>query len=409
MLSNNGYVRGEYAVIGKTVYAGTKLSDYRLNNDEFTKHYLTTKEYVDSKIRVNSIFSVKSGYTHQISEGKINAYSPSVTEPANLDIDGKLITISESFSADDGYIIKEDGKYSIGIIEDGNGTVGYQEELDLGQQLYSELDNQIYTLIEAPIGTSSAVIPILVPETLSITISNNNNNDVITFDKLYNDTVYHKLTINPLSFASLEQTIDFTIPSSSTSIYGKYIEYCLQNYAENSASKIISLSAFSGIHNNKQNEFTALLFETSTNNYTAIFEHTEGTSGNEHTIINTINLTYNNGSYTDSSTSPSSIIGEGNYTYYLIDYYNNNVVKVILTGGSSGTPATMGSPTIETINTANDYFKDLSLLAEFKITKNLTESSKKYTVSIRALSSPENQKVSDWTVESSIILNTYRQ
>jgi len=408
MLSNNGYVRGEYAVIGKTVFAGTKLSDYRLNNDEFTKHYLTTKEYVDSKVKGNSIFSVKSGYTHSINN---NAISPLST---GNDADGKPVTKTEestdtegTFSSIGNYIIKNDGVYSIGVIEDTAGTVGYQVELELGQQLYSELDNQIYTLIEAPIGTSSTVISILVPETLSITISNSNNNDVITFDKLYNDTVYHKLTINPLSFASLEQEIVFIIPSSSTSIYGKYIEYCLQNYAENSASKIISLSAFSGIHNNGENEFTALLFETSTNNYTAMFEHTEGTS----TIINTIKLTYTAGTPGTYANNSSSIIGEGNYTYYLIDYYNNNVVKVILTEGSSQshTPATFDSSTIETINTANNYFKDLSLLAEFKITKNLTASPKIYTVSIRALSSPENQKVSDWTVESSIILNTYKQ
>ena len=46
-------------------------------------------------------------------------------------------------------------------------------------------------------------------------------------------------------------------------------------------------------------------------------------------------------------------------------------------------------------------------MKKIKITKDLTASPKTYTVSIRALSSPENQRVSDWTVESSIILNTY--
>ena len=400
MISNNGYIRGEYAVIGKTAYAGTKLSDYRLNNDEFTKHFLTTKEYVDSKVVGNSIFSIKSGYTHSISNNTISPLN------SGNDADGKSVTKREgteettsTFLSTGNYIINNNGVYSIGVIENTTGTVGHQVELELGQQLYSELDNQIYTLIQY----GSPVTKILVPETITTTISNENNNDIITFDKLFNDTIYHKLTINPLNFTSLEQSISFSIPITGTTTYDKYIEYCLNNYTENDTSKIISLSAFSGIHNNGQNEFTALLFETSTNNYTAMFEHTERTS----TIINTINLTYTAGTPGTYADNSSSIIGEGNYTYYLIDYYNNNVVKVVLTGGSTGISATMGNPTVETINTTNGYFKDLSLLAEIKITKDLTASPKTYTVSIRALSSPENQRVSDWTVESSIILNTY--
>lgn len=405
MLSNNGYVRGQYGVFGDKVYSGIKLTDYSLNNDEYTKHFLTTKEYVDSKFSKNTVFSVKSGYVHSMVNQNITRYEVG-TDPT-FDNDGKKITINEkSFVENDGYIIKSSGNYSIGFIDsDETGHINDIIQLELGQQLYSELDNQIYTLISAPIGNNNAIIPILVPETITTTITNSNNNDVITFDKLYNDTVYHKLTINPLSFSLLEQTIEFTIPSNATTLYDKYIEFCLNNYTENDTSKIISLSAFSGIHNDGQNEFTTLLFETSTNKYTAMFEHTEGSS----TIINTINLTYTAGTPGTYANDSSVINGYGNYTYYLIDYYNNNVVKVVLSGGTSATThPTMNTPTIETINITNGYFKDLSLLAEIKITKDLTASPKTYTVSIRALSSPENQRVSDWTVESSIILNTYK-
>ena len=416
MLSNNGYVRGQYGVFGDKVYSGIKLNEYNLFNDEYTKHFLTTKEYVDSKFSKNTAFSVKSGYVHSMSgENNITQYSVGTTAEPKFDEDGKKITNNENFEVNDGYIIKSGDIYSIGYInsvETGTGTGHINDiiQLELGQQLYSELDNQIYTLIEAPIGgNNSTIIPILVPETITTTITNSNNNDVITFDKLYNDTVYHKLTINPLSFSLLEQTIEFTIPSNATTLYDKYIEFCLNNYAENDTSKIISLSAFSGIHNDGQNEFTTLLFETSTNKYTAMFEHTEGTS----TIINTINLTYTAGTQGTPGTyaNASSVInGYGNYTYYLIDYYNNNVVKVVLKNGTSPTiHPTMETPITETINITNGYFKDLSLLAEIKITKDLTASpNKTYTVLIRALSSPENQRVSDWTVESSIILNTYK-
>ena len=408
MLNNNGYIRGEYAVIGKTAFAGTKLSDYKLDNDEFTKHYLTTKEYVDSKIKVNSLFSVKSGYTHQIINGKITALS------TNSDFDGKPITKTESLISSGGYIIKNDeGEYSVGIIEDNTGKVGYEEELELGQQLYSELDNQIYTLIEY----GSPATKILVPETITTTISNSNNNDIITFDKLFNDTVYHKLTISPLDLSTTTtHTVSLTIPTTTTnpSNYTSYIEYMLKNNMEESVGKVISLSSYSGI---VKSDINALLFEI-----VETIEETEhiyytaqiSTKENNVEVIDTITLTYSSG-----TTPPYNIVNNKTTinstqtkTYYLIDYYNKNVVKCSLTssGGTSPAEAAVSidlSPSTTTI--PNEYVKDLNLLAELNISKSLTSGSESYTITIRALSSPEAQHITNWVIETPLILNTYKQ
>lgn len=395
MLSNNGYVRGEYAVIGKTVYAGTKLSDYRLNNDEFTKHYLTTKEYVDSKVKGNSIFSVKSGYTHQLNgEGKISAYSTDT----NPDYDGKpIITLESSIINGGGYIIEDNNNnYSIGIVEDAEGTVGYQVNLELGQQMYSELDNQIYTLIEY----GSPAKKILVPETIKTTITNSNNNDVITFDKLFNDTVYHKLTISPLDLSTTTtHTVTLTIPTTGAgaSNYTSYIEYMLKNNLEEQVGKIISLSSYSGIVNSGINY---LLFETSS----------DSASSNLESMIdenNIIKLTYNK--TTPGYTNNGSVLSDSTSgTYYLIDYYNSNVFKCVIVDGSIDTSASSIDLSPSTTEVSNVYAKDLSLLADLNISKSLTSGSESYTITIRALSSPESQHITNWVIETPLILNTYK-
>ena len=407
MLSNNGYVRGQYGVFGDKVYSGIKLNEYNLYNDEYTKHFLTTKEYVDSKFSKNTAFSVKSGYVHSMNgENNITQYAVGTPNPT-FDNDGKIITINENFVVNDGYIIKSGDIYSIGFlnsVETGTETVtGHINDiiqLELGQQLYSELDNQIYTLISAPIGNNSTIIPILVPETITTTITNSNNNDVITFDKLLNDTIYHKLTVSfNLSNSSPTDSLTFTIPSLSSTNYEKYIGYMLKNNNEESVSKIISLSSYSGIVNNGIN---LLLVETSS---------TASTSDLECMIDenNIIKLKYTKGTqedpgdkYTNNGSSLTITTGD----YYLIDYYNKHVVK-----------ASLPLPTVQTqqipiddanIGTDNTYAKDLSLIAELSISKTLTSGSGSYTINIRALSSPDSQHITPWVIETPLILNTYK-
>jgi len=411
MITNNGYIRGEYAVIGKTAYAGTKLSDYRLHDDEFTKHYLTTKEYVDSKVVGNSIYSIYSPYTHNYSgSGSISAFT------SGNDDDGKPINIGEDLSAGAGkrYVLLISGNYNLGIV-DSSGSVGVITELDLGQQIYSELDNQIYTLIQY----GSPATKILVPETITLNsltntdASNITTTDIITFDKLFNDSVYHKITISPLDLSTNKiYTSTLTIPTTtSPSNYTAYIEYLLKNNNEENVGKIISLSSYSGIVNTGIN---ALLFEIDEeqHRYTAQISTIESNVE----VIDTITITY-------SSSGPSySIYNDGttinstsNNTYYLIDYYNKHVVKCDIdnSGASPTASVSIDDSNIGAGTAADVYEKDLSLLADLTISKIPASSPStgytSYTITIRALSSPETQHITDWVIETPLILNTYKQ
>ena len=439
MLSNNGYVRGQYGVFGDKVYSGIKLTEYNLYDNEYTKHYLTTKEYVDSKFSKNTVFSVKSGYVHSMNgENNITQYTvgTSGTPPKpNADIDGKIITINENFVENDGYIIKSGDIYSIGFLNSvGTGTpkTGHINDiikLELGQQLYSELDNQIYTLISAPIGEDESQniisIPILVPETITLdnihytdedTYQDNpiTTTDIITFDKLFNDSVYHKITISPLDLSTNKiYSTTLTIPTTSTpSNYTAYIEYMLKNNNEESVGKIISLSSYSGI---VKNGINALLFEisviingTPTTAYTAQISTIE----NNVEVIDIITIYY-------SSSEPSiinaktTINSTSNNTYYLIDYYNKHVVKCVINNGTSGSASvSIDDNNIGTGSQYDVYTKDLSLLAELNITKVAAISPNtgyaSYKIVIRALSSPDSQHITPWVIETPLILNTYK-
>ena len=371
MLSNNGYVRGEYAVIGNTAIAGTKLSQYS-KEDEYTKHYLTTKEYVDNKVKGNSVFSVKSAYTHTESSGSITAYT------SGNDIDGKNILIAETLENGGGYIIKSSNNYILGILDNASGQIGLRITLELGQQLYSEIDNQLYTIVKDDNNNL-----ILVPEMLSksITISESSTeifDDIITFDKLYNNTIFHKLSLKTgqtIDFSSTTSKI-YTIstiptPSPDTNL-DSYKRNLINNNDEITSKQLYTMYSYSGIplSSRSQGGSTinidgwALVFETDATNhkYTAMFEYTD----NNTTITDVINVIYDTS--TSTYTNSSSVIQSTNKNYILIDYYNHHTILVNISSSS------INSVNIddENINSTN-YYQDLSLLVELTLSKTISD------------------------------------
>lgn len=396
MISNNGYIRGEYAVIGNTAMAGTKLNQYS-KEDEYTKHYLTTKEYVDSKVKGNSVFSIKTPYTHTISNEAITAYQANES-----DTDGKHVAANEVLVQNGNYIVGEGTgirSYKMVILDNNTGTVGMSIPLELGQQFYCELDKQLYTIVNnEPNGF------LLVSEMLSseLTISEGDPStdiftDTITYDKLYNNIILHKIQLEQ------DQTIDFssttthtystvTALSDSTNI-NLYKKNTVNNNAEEVSKQVFSMYSYSGIPNDPTVNW-ALLFETEPNKYTAMFED----SGN----TDIINLAYN--SSTPAYTVESSTIESTDKTFILIDYYNHHIVKVVLTSG------TLGSPTIDDSNiNESNYYKDLSLLVELTITKTISSGTTTYNYIFTAISSPDKQNIIGWsTTDPLIVMSTYK-
>lgn len=407
MLSNNGYVRGEYAVIGNTAIAGTKLSQYS-KEDEYTKHYLTTKEYVDSKVKGNSVFSVKSAYTHTESSGSITAYT------TGNDIDGKNIVIAESLTSGGGYIIKSSNDYILGILDNASGQIGLRITLELGQQLYNELDNQLYTIVKD--NNNLILVPEMLSKTLTLSESSTDIfDDDITFDKLYNNTIFHKLTLKT------GQTIDFssttskiydisTIPSTSTSL-DNYKKNLINKNDEIVSKQLFTMYSYSGIPlpSRNNNEITingwALLFETdaTTHKYTAMFEYVP--QGGSTTITDVINVSYDTSTSTYTNLS-SDIHSTTDRKYILIDYYNHHTILATYTNSTTTLSVNIDDSNITSAN----YYQDLSLLVELTITKTTSSNADAtYNYVFKAISSPDKQNIIGWaTIDPLVLISTYK-
>lgn len=174
---------------------------------------------------------------------------------------------------------------------------------------------------------------------------------------------------------------------------------------EENAGKIISLSSYSGIIKIWIN---ALLFEIDEPNhrYTAQISTLE----NNIEVIDIITLTYDNTTpnYTVYNNG-TTINSTEDKTYYLIDYYNRHVIKFDIdnSGASPELTTSIDNLNIDIDNT--DYVKDLILLVELNISKiGSNNNYTSYFITIRALSSPENQHITPWIIETPLILNTYK-
>jgi len=201
MITNNSYIRSDYGIINKNIIAQTKLNEY---DKETNKNFLTTKEYVDSKINneINNLcYSVEVPYIHTY-----NSLNPYYGGEDYHDVDGKYIMNDYKFITNKWYLLKDNDEYYLfsGISENDGFDIDIKKtiKMNIGQRIWCKSDNKIYYLIsflnnydEYDESITYTYLNILIP------------ND-FQFDLTQSNTERIKLKCNPLEFTNFYHIIE---------------------------------------------------------------------------------------------------------------------------------------------------------------------------------------------------------
>lgn len=369
MITNNSYIRSDYGVINKNIIAQTKLNEYDKENN---KNFLTTKEYVDTKInnfKVKINYTIGVPYIHIINNNSIVPYSKSSEN--NYDFDGKKILYNYSFSlnesgsliTDEYFIIKEldeNGIYRYKLIkgepDENDDKLIITEKIDLmeGIILFCKYDLQYYTLISynyiennGSVSNKQIITSInnLIIFDTNILTTPKKLNDKITFNIMNPQIINHNINLSNLSINELFNNIFINDmlskfinpPPPATSIYlinefyRNYFKDILKLYNDEyynyyfdrlikDANQIIYFKSYSGIP--KIN----ISRESGTNDY--IIKTPKNTSlspfFNEFKLINTYQNLKEENFYVILRYKENITISNTNYEIYTAEIELNN-------------------------------------------------------------------------------------
>ena len=208
MITNNSYIRSDYGIINKNIIAQTKLDEY---NKESNKNFLTTKEYVDSKIvnNVNICYTIDNPYVYEIKEENNQKYIENIS--GDYDIDGK---IKYGYINDYGYYI---GRYvenniiiyetdykliKVGQEKQNKYFIIEENDIHIGQEFYSKFDQEIYKFVMYYIEYNNSYNKTIIFTPINIYLNIDKQNepkeeiyDLLIFN-INNNILYHNVMIN---------------------------------------------------------------------------------------------------------------------------------------------------------------------------------------------------------------------
>ena len=460
MITNNSYIRSDYGIINKNIIAQTKLKEY---DKESNKNYLTTKEYVDSKInnvKVNLCYSIENPYVYEILTNGTQEYITNQNEEEQgeyieEDIDGKDILNSSSSTGhiyfnNNGYYIGRYVKRSeadptqiisyndyklIKIEVNNDRTIGYiieKNDINIGQELYSKLDQEIYKfiiynekiiveeeeeiiqkIIFVPynnrlelINTGGPNNPIEITDNIIFNLYDNkiyhylNGTDSKTFYVIDNNTEYIKenkvIDGNNYYFDNTKPIYNFynNYLFSDEKVINEYFFYYKYLYSDN---HIINYYSYSGIpkitiNNNvitipkpgsgdfnnftlssnyinlKTDDFYVILEKYNEDNEYEYYKGLIELNNNGIIETNTIKIKYGNNNYIDDGCDFESNTINGNLQFILINYNRKTALNIIKTINNNDENVYNINVFGDTDITKIKFEQDLTLMISLNIT-----------------------------------------
>ena len=495
MITNNSYIRSDYGIINKNIIAQTKLNEY---DKESNKNFLTTKEYVDNKINninVNLCYSIENPYVYEILSDGTQEYITNQNEEEQEyieeDIDGKDILNSSTEHIDFNnngyyigrYVIRNEviptqiisyNEYKLIKIEIHNNdrTKGYiieKNDINIGQELYSKLDQEIYKFIIYNEKIINNVIQkiIFVPYNNILQLINipEGITDNIIFN-LYDNKIYHYLNgtdtktfyiiNNNTEYIKENKVIDgnnyhFDNTKPIYNFYNNYLfsdekvinEDFIYNKYLYSDNHIINYYSYSGvpkitINNNvitipkpgsgdfnnftlsndyknlKIDNFYVILEKYNEDEHYEYYKGLIELNNNDLIETNTIKIKYvkSNNNYINDGSDFESNSSNGNLQFILINYNRKKALNIIKTINIIDD----NTEIIYNINIFEDtditkikFEQDLTLMISLNITLEFENNNiVKFVYKYNLLSSPTEQRIFNWIrdIKSQIIVPT---